>query len=106
MCLIVSPRAHHKDASSLGPPPLGSCMDFNNPPRMLFSNPLCFAIILELMKALCFTNNLTNSTNIHTKDANNHGANRNGCNETEELTADRWCLVGHTKARFIAREMR
>ena len=29
-----------------------------------------------------------------------------GCNETEELTTDRWCLIGYIRARFIAREMR
>ena len=28
------------------------------------------------------------------------------CNEIEELTTDRWCLVGYMRTGFIAREMR
>ena len=28
------------------------------------------------------------------------------CNEIEELTTDRWCLIGYIRVRIIAREMR
>ena len=28
------------------------------------------------------------------------------CNEIEELTTGRWCLIGYIRVRFIAREMR
>ena len=30
----------------------------------------------------------------------------NQCNEIEELTTGRWCLIGYIRVRIIAREMR